>query len=156
MEVSEQTPSLDQTPVPELPHTEVQWTKKQIGQMRRQYITITYGTVKACGHKANFSKTKDPGNNCVACWEAFFMTSVDLEGVHAVLSKGAKELIKVRGSKFTKMFHGFLTTRLLPALNAELNAAPINPVQVQGGTFVQEKRTDESIPSISDSAVSTL
>src|ERR1700685_2239154 len=105
-----ETPQLDQISEPALPQAAPEkLTKKQVGQLRRQYVTITHGTVKACGHKANFNKTKYPSNNCVSCWEAFFVTSVDLEGVHAVLSKGGRELVKVRGSKFTKMFHGFLS-----------------------------------------------
>lgn len=113
-----------------------QLTRKQIGQLRRQYFTVTHGTVRACGHKATFSKTKQPNNNCIHCWEAYFFTSVDLEGIHVVLTQsGAPALIKQRGTKFVKMFHGFLSAKLLPALAAEVNEAIVEPAKIQGGTF---------------------
>ena len=115
-------------------------TRKQLGQMRRRYVTINHGRVKACGHKAKFSKDKQPNSNCMECWKAYFMTSVDLEGVHVILTqKGAKELIKQRGKKFAKMFHGFLSACLLPALAAEANTAA-DPAQIQGGTFGGDQR----------------
>src|SRR5271166_5125921 len=77
-------------PLPPAPAPE-QLTRKQLGQLRRQWITQINGTVKACGHKDNFSKTekragKQPNNNCVYCWEAYFMTSVDLDLIHTVLT----------------------------------------------------------------------
>lgn len=110
-------------------------TKKQLGQLRRQYLTVVHGTVRACGHKAKFDKTKQPGNNCVHCWGAYFATSVDLEWVHAVLTeKGVPELVKQKGLKFTKMFHGFLSSSLLPALAAE-TLVPADPTIIEGGTF---------------------
>jgi len=105
-------------------------TRKQIGELRRMYITNVNGTVTACGHKDNFSKTdkragKMPSNNCVECWTAYFMTSVDLEGVHVVLTQknGVRALTAQRGVKFVKAFHGFLTSRLMPMLNAEAEKA---------------------------------
>jgi len=109
-------------------------TRKQLGQLRRQYVTIVHGTVKACEHKAAFSKDHDPKNNCVDCWSAYFATSVDLEFVHTVLTtKGVKALVAMKGTKFTKMFHGFLSSQLLPALAAEINKE--TPAQIVGGTF---------------------
>lgn len=64
------------------------------------------------------------------------MTSVDLEGVHAIITQsGVQELIKQKGTKFTKMFHGFLSAKLLPVLNAEAQALPIEPAMIEGGTF---------------------
>jgi hypothetical protein len=99
-----------------------EYTRKELGQLRRQYVTINHGRVKACGHKAKFSATQQPKNNCVDCWEAFLMTSVDLDFIHAVLTKkGAKELVRLRGTKFTRMFHGWLAAKMLPALTAEIN-----------------------------------
>ena len=116
-----------------------EYTRKELGQLRRQYVTIVHGTVKACGHSAKFSKDKQPNSNCMECWKAYFMTSVDFEGVHVILTqKGAKELIKQRGTKFTKMFHGFLSACLLPALAAEINNKEIPagvPAKIEGGTF---------------------
>ena len=121
-------------------------TRKQLGQLRRQYITQVNGTVRACGHKDNFTKTerregKAPSNSCVYCWEAYFMTSVDLEFIHAVITqKGVKALVAMKGTKFTKMFHGFLSAKMLPMLEAEANkeadaALAEVPAQIEGGTF---------------------
>jgi len=120
-----------------------EYTRKELGQLRRQYVTIVHGTVKACGHKDNFSKTerregKQPSNNCMECWKAYFMTSVDLEGVHVVLTKqGVRALIAQRGKKFAKMFHGFLSACLLPALAAETNKdlPAVDSAKIEGGTF---------------------
>ena len=121
-------------PLPPAPPPE-KLTKKQLGQLRRQYVTVVHGVVKACGHKAKFAKDKQPNNNCVSCWEAFFMTSVDLDFIHAVLTqKGGKALVAIRGTKFTKMFHGFLAAKLLPALAAEINNTEPQ-AQIVGGTF---------------------
>lgn len=109
-------------------------TRKQLGQLRRQYVTITHGRVKACGHLARFSKDHDPKNNCTGCWGAYLATSVDLEFIHTVLTtKGVKALIAMRGTKFAKMFHGWLSSNLLPALAAEVDKEL--PAQIVGGTF---------------------
>jgi hypothetical protein len=120
-------------------------TPKQIGQLRRQYITNVNGTVKSCGHKDNFSKNekregKTPNNNCAGCWEAYFMTSVDLDFIHTVLTtKGAKALVAMKGTKFVRMFHGFLSSKMLPMLAAEINnktlPEEVAPAQIVGGTF---------------------
>ena len=113
-----------------------EYTRKELGQLRRRYVTVVHGTVKACGHKASFSKTKQPTSNCVECWKAYFMTSVDLEGIHVILTKqGAKELIKQKGVKYVKHFHGFLSACLLPALAAEVNNKIVEPAKIEGGSF---------------------
>lgn len=155
MESQSSTEVLDSKgPLPEAPATDEmldeaappaepeKLTKKQIGQLRRQYVTTVHGTVKACNHKAKFSKDKQPGNNCVHCWQAFFMTSVDLDFIHAVLTqKGGKALVALKGTKFVRMFHGFLSQKMLPMLNAEIDkevATAIgveDPAKVIGGTF---------------------
>ena len=124
-------------PVTVEPEVPAKLTRKQLGQLRRQYLTITHGTVRACKHKAKFAKDKDPKNNCVSCWSAYFMTSVDLEFIHAVLTqKGSKALIAMKGIKFVKHFHGFLAGHLLPALAAEINKEKEeSAAQIQGGTF---------------------
>jgi len=70
------------------------------------------------------------------------MTSVDLDFIHAVLTqKGGKALVAMRGTKFTKMFHGFLAAKLLPALAAEINNAE-PPAQIVGGTFGANEGTE--------------
>jgi hypothetical protein len=114
-------------------------TRKQLGQLRRQYLTIVHGEVKACGHKAAFSRDHDPKNNCIDCWSAYFATSVDLDFIHTVLTqKGVKALVAMKGTKFVRMFHGFISSQLLPALAAEINNTPATeeaPAQIVGGTF---------------------
>ena len=133
-------------PPAEAPKPE-QLTRKQIGQLRRQYFTVQHGTVKACGHKAKFRKDHEPNNNCAHCWAAFFATSVDLDLIHAVLTqKGVKALVAMKGKKFTKMFHGFLSSQLLPALAAEINNAPPTeetPATIVGGTFGGTNQSSE-------------
>jgi hypothetical protein len=111
-----------------------QYTRKEIGQMRRRYVTIVNSTVKACGHPVKFDQTTQPHNNCIECWSAYFLTAIDLEGVHVVLTKqGVRALIAQRGAKFVKMFRGFLNSRLMPMLNAE--AAKQGAVTIEGGTI---------------------
>jgi hypothetical protein len=136
METLEQMTNPSEPEAPAAPPEKL--TRKQLGQLRRQYLTITHGTVKACEHKARFSKDHDPKNNCVDCWSAFFATSVDLEFVHTVLTtKGGKALVAIKGTKFVRMFHGFLSSQLLPALAAEINSTPkdATPAIVVGGAF---------------------
>lgn len=114
------TVTVEECAAPQVPE---KLTEKQWRQLRRQYVTITHGSVIECGHKAKFSKTMDPSNNCVHCWEAFLMTCVDLEWVHAVITKkGVQELVKQKGIKFTKAFHGWLSSKMLPALAAEIKS----------------------------------
>ena len=145
METSEQmeqnlTNSTEEPEMPAAPPEKL--TRKQIGQLRRQYLTITHGTVKTCGHKATFSKDHDPKNNCVDCWSAYFATSVDLDFVHTVLTtKGGKALVAMKGTKFVRMFHGFLSSQLLPALAAEINKEL--PAQIVGGTFGNDSAGNE-------------
>lgn len=72
------------------------------------------------------------------------MTSVDLEGIHAIITqKGVQELIKQKGTKFTRMFHGFLSAKLLPALNDEAQIVPIEPAKIEGGSFGDTSTRDE-------------
>ena len=152
METLEQTtPSLtSSTEEPTLPAAPPEkLTRKQLGQLRRQYLTITHGRVKACDHLARFSKDHDPKSNCVDCWSAYFATSVDLDFIHTVLTtKGVKALVTMKGTKFVRMFHGFISSQLLPALAAETNAKPQDeaPATIVGGTFgsqVQSKHHQE-------------
>jgi hypothetical protein len=99
------------------------------------HVTVQHGTVRACGHKAAFSKDHDPKNNCANCWAAYFATSVDLDFIHALLTqKGVKALVALKGTKFTKMFHGFLSSQLLPALAAE-TAKVTETATIVGGVF---------------------
>jgi hypothetical protein len=110
-------------------------TKKQIGQLRRRYMTVVHSAVTACGHKVKFDEVHMPTNNCVDCWTAYFMTNVDLEGIHIVLTKkGVRALTALKGTKFVKMFHGFLSSKLLPMLKAETEQlVPADPTVIVGG-----------------------
>jgi hypothetical protein len=130
------TSSTEEPTLPAAPPEKL--TRKQLGQLRRQYLTITHGTVKACEHKARFSKDHDPKSNCVDCWSAYFATSVDLDFIHTVLTtKGVKALVAMKGTKFVRMFHGFISSQLLPALAAETTVKPQDeaPATIVGGTF---------------------
>jgi hypothetical protein len=120
------------------PAVQPKLTAKQIGQLRRQYVTIVHGHVTACKHRARFSATQQPKGNCVACWQAYFYTCVDLEGIHIVLTKqGVKALEKQRGRKFVRAFHGFLSQCLLPKLNAEAEQlVPADPTVIEGSSIV--------------------
>jgi len=94
-------------------------TKKQIGQMRRAYVTVVHGTVRACGHKAKFNATKQPSNNCVDCWVAFFSTTADLEALHKMLTEeGVDKFTAKYGSKFVNHFHGYLAMYLMKGIEA--------------------------------------
>jgi transaldolase len=104
-----------ETVVAEPPKEQPKLTKQQLGQLRRQYITVTHGVVKACSHAAKFSATKPPGNNCIECWRAYFATSVDLEALHKTLTEGGvKKFIATHGIKYVRMFRGFLAQALMP------------------------------------------
>jgi len=112
-------------------------TRKEIGQWRRLNITHVAATVTACGHKVKFDKNRAPNSNCIECWQAYFYTCVDLEGIHVVLTtKGAKELERQRGRKFVRAFHGFLSQCLLPSLKAEAeNLVPSDPTVIEGSAI---------------------
>lgn len=79
------------------------------------------------------------------------MTSVDLDLVHAVLTqKGARALTAMKGTKFVRMFHGFLSTKMLPMLAAEINkpgTVPMDPATIVGGTFGNGNQSSE-VPAI--------
>lgn len=143
MDSLEQTTNLQEVAEPEAPAAPPEkLTRKQLGQLRRQCLTINHGRVRACGHLARFNKDHDPKNNCIDCWAAFFATNVDLDLVHAVLTqRGVKALIAMKGTKFTKMFHGFLASQLLPALAAEIDKEL--PAQIVGGTFGNDSAGNE-------------
>jgi hypothetical protein len=60
-----------------------------------------------------------------------------LDFVHAVLTtKGGKALVAMKGTKFVRMFHGWLSSNLLPALKAEVEEKPKEEtVHIEGSTF---------------------
>ncbi len=65
------------------------------------------------------------------------MTSVDLDFIHTVLTqKGANALMAIHGKKFVRMFHGFLSQKMLPMLAAEINkVVDEQPARIEGSTF---------------------
>jgi hypothetical protein len=139
-------------PVPESSPALERLTRKQWGQLRRMHVTVQHGTVIACGHKAKFSKDHDPTNNCVHCWAAYFATSVDLDLIHTVLTtKGGKALVALKGTKFVRMFHGFLSSQLLPALAAEINNE--EPAKIEGSIFSETKPNESSCGTLENSGV---
>lgn len=148
MELIEQTITSQNVAEPEAPATPPEkLTAKQLGQLRRQYVTVVHGTVRTCEHKAAFSKDHDPKSNCIHCWAAYMATSVDLEFIHTVLTtKGVKALVAIKGTRFVKMFYGFLSSQLLPVLAAETKVE--TPAMIQGGTFDRSGEVQSSIPTI--------
>lgn len=116
-ESTEQTaPALE--PKPERP------SEKQIRAMRRQFITIMHGTVRACGHKIDISK--QPKNNCEFCWEAYFKTTDNLlVTLHEFLvTRGLPALRAQFGDKLVKQFSRFL--------DRELNVERVNAISEEG------------------------
>jgi len=118
------------TPAPRAPN------RREIGRMRRQYLTITRATVDACGHK--FNHEKQPTDNCPDCWYAYFKTSVNMDELHQQLSIpkfGPLVLTREYGAKFVKMFRRFLTREL-----AALHEAPLQ----EGGPDVIPEETGKT------------
>lgn len=114
-------------------------TRKQIGQLRRRFLTTQHGTVVTCGHKAKFDNGRQPTNNCVECWNAFFHMSCDLDAIHKYLTEqGAKKFQAKFGDKFTKNFRGFLHKELSKATQQELT----DTIPTVGGTFEQGENND--------------
>lgn len=96
-------------PKPEAPKS---LTRKQLGQLRRQYMTVVHAQVVKCGH--SFNPNRIPSRNCVECWEAYFKTSVDLVQLHEqiTLPEGIRLITNMRGEKYVKAFKRFLDNEL--------------------------------------------
>jgi len=75
-------------------------------------VTRRNPTVIACGHK--LSPEKQPNNNCIYCWQAFFHTVANIEELFLTLRElGVKKFIAKYGTKFTKNLSGFVTAELM-------------------------------------------
>lgn len=85
-----------------------EYSRAEIGKMRRQFMTIHHGCVTACGHA--YVPSSDPRLNCEDCWVAHFMTQEGLlRGVNAIVRTfGIPQLKKTRGDKFVKHYERFL------------------------------------------------
>ena len=96
------------------PVPERTYTKKEIGQMRRRYITVQNSTVVTCGHKFK-TDGSTPSTNCDDCWSAFFKVNPELiERIHNILrTSGAGVLMATMGRKFVKKFMRYLTAELV-------------------------------------------
>lgn len=90
-----------------------QYTRAEIGKLRRRYYTKEFGKVTACGHK--FHPTDEPHDKCPDCWEAYFMVQDGIRiGVDSIVSTfGVAQLVKVRGSKFAKAYQRFVAAHPL-------------------------------------------
>lgn len=84
------------------------YSRAEIGKMRRQFMTIQHGKVVACGHA--YVPSSDPRFNCEDCWVAHFMTQEGLlRGVNAIVRTfGIPQLKKTRGERFVKHYERFL------------------------------------------------
>lgn len=133
----------EETPKPK------QLSRKEIGQLRRAYITVVNPTVIKCGHKLH--KDKAPNNNCIYCWEAFFHTIANLEELIAALrGLGLKKFTAKYGTKFAKNFRGFVGRELMRA-RAEQQAEPTEvkaedgeTVQIEGSTLTSTELQETS------------
>ena len=96
------------------PVPERTYTKKEIGQMRRRYVTVQNSTVVTCGHKFK-TDGSTPSTNCDDCWSAFFKVNPELiERIHNILrTSGASVLMASMGRKFVKKFMRYLTAELV-------------------------------------------
>jgi len=105
-------------------------------------ITVQNPTVVKCGHKLH--QDKQPNNNCVACWEAYFHTQADLNVLVGDLrSLGTQGFIAKYGTKMFKNFRGFVASEMLKRAQQQ----PENPtvlsvdnerVEIQGSTIPLE------------------
>lgn len=96
------------------PTTPKQYSRKEIGQARRAYITQTYGKVVLCGH--SFQPNNPPRLNCTDCWDAFFHMHPEMTKSCAEFCANPKlgeaTLEKAQGTKFVKQFRRFITTQM--------------------------------------------
>lgn len=99
-------PAVDETEKPKQP------TRKELGQLRRRFITVVQLTVIKCGHK--LKQDKQPNGNCVYCWEAFFHTVANLDELaESLRTHGVQKFVAKYGEKFTKNFRGFVAQQLM-------------------------------------------
>lgn len=115
-EVNVVKPELDETTLPfksgEKPPEQPkqpELTRKQIGELRKRFLTREYSRVIACGHK--FVPDSMPHNHCNACWEVFFKSS-DLVEIHDALQVSIPAVITLHGEVFVKQFRRFLKLQL--------------------------------------------
>lgn len=103
--------------------TPKQYSKAEIGKLRRQHMTQVFAEVNACGHK--FHPINEPTNGCDDCWNAFFRVHEGVViGVQSIISTfGQAQLVKIRGTKFLKRYKVFAAVLEEEQRNAATEAA---------------------------------
>jgi hypothetical protein len=123
----------------EVPEKPKQLTRAEIGKLRRAYITVVHGIVKACGHKFD-PKGQPRMSNCPWCWEAYFMVAVDTAAIHNDLMKGGKKALEAKfGKTFVKQFGQFLIEQMTKEMH-ENNSRPTNS---DSGSTDQHTHSDQ-------------
>lgn len=93
------------------PEKPKEYTRKELGQLRRAHLTYVKPTVTLCGH--SFSQREAPRNHCQSCWRAYFLTVAPLEEMHTVLRTAGIRVFKARyGDRVTKNFGLFLDSEV--------------------------------------------
>lgn len=87
-------------------------TDTEIRRLRRQFITVVYPRVAACGHK--YVADKQPRHrNCADCWFAWLNAHGELVQTTDELHNtegGIGMILQIQGAKFLKMFRRFMST----------------------------------------------
>lgn len=121
-------------PVEEKQTEQPKLSRKEIGELRRRYMTVEHSAVNKCGHKLDTNH--QPKDNCPDCWEAYFKVGLDLAEVQKVfgMEDGAYQLERKFGKKFVKRFKQFLHDELMalavapPSPEEALKVATLNEV----------------------------
>ncbi len=94
------------------PQEPKQYTETELRAMRRAYVTLRHGTVRACGHKTDLSR--QPKLNCDSCWTAWLKSSDGLlVKLHEELvTLGLPYLRATYGHKLVQKFARFLDNEL--------------------------------------------
>jgi hypothetical protein len=140
--MQETTPeSVTPTPTPEAASKKI--TEQEMRAMRRQFVTIRLGTVRACGHKIDSSKP--PKNNCEWCWEAYFKTNDNmLVTLHEFLvTRGLPAFRAQFGNKLVKHFARLLDRELNVRKAEEVDTEAPVPYNEVRGEDEQNTRDDQ-------------
>lgn len=86
-----------------------EFTRRQIGALRKRFLTVEYARVAKCG--APFNPNSIPRTHCDACWEVYFR-SIDLVAIHDALQISVPAVVAQYGTVFVKQFRRFVTQSL--------------------------------------------
>ena len=86
-------------------------TKAQIGQARKQFITVKNPRVRGCKHRLNL-KSQPRHRNCESCWMAWLQNNGEMVKTadEAYQSGHPEIIIMLQGEKFYKNFLSFMST----------------------------------------------